>query len=105
MKQFAKASKDAAAYVSVGAAAAPAAAAEEDDDDCDLFGSDEDEEESEEKQKIVVECQKAYNARKEVHHGPIAKIHVLLDVKPWNDETDMNAMLAQIKTIENDCLL
>jgi len=106
MKQFAKASKDAAAYVAVGAAAAPAAAAEEeDDDDCDLFGSDEDEEESEEKQKIVAERLKAYHAKKAVKPGPIAKTNVLLDVKPWDDETDMNAMLVQIKTIQKDGLL
>lgn len=106
MKQFAKASKDAAAYTTA-AGAAPAAAAEEeeDDDDCDLFGSDEDEEESEEKQKIVAERLKAYHARKAVKPGPIAKTNVLLDVKPWDDETDMNAMLVQIKTIQKDGLL
>merc|ERR1711971_1288087 len=85
MKQFAKASKDAAAYVAGGAA--PAAAEEEDDDDCDLFGSDEDEEDSEEKQKIVAERLKAYAERKAKKPGPIAKTNVLLDVKPWDDET------------------
>jgi len=105
MKQFAKASKDAAAYTTAAAAAPAAAAEEEDDDDCDLFGSDEDEEESEEKQKIVAERLKAYHARKAVKPGPIAKTNVLLDVKPWDDETDMNAMLVQIKTIQKDGLL
>jgi len=105
MKQFAKASKDAAAYTTAAGAAPAAAAEEEDDDDCDLFGSDEDEEESEEKQKIVAERLKAYHARKAVKPGPIAKTNVLLDVKPWDDETDMNAMLVQIKTIQKDGLL
>lgn len=104
MKQFAKASKDAAAYTAAGAAA-PAAAADDDDDDCDLFGSDEDEEESEEKQKLVAERLKAYHAKKAVKPGPIAKTNVLLDVKPWDDETDMNMMLKEIKTIEKDGLL
>jgi len=96
---------DAPAAAPVAAAAAPAAAAEEEDDDCDLFGSDEDEEESEEKQKIVAERLKAYHAKKAVKPGPIAKTNVLLDVKPWDDETDMNAMLVQIKTIQKDGLL
>jgi len=105
MKQFAKASKDAAAYTTAAGAAPAAAAEEEDDDDCDLFGSDEDEEESEEKQKIVAERLKAYHARKAVKPGPIAKTNVLIDVKPWDDETDMNAMLVQIKTIQKDGLL
>merc|ERR1712105_548106 len=103
MKQFAKASKDAAAYVAGGAA--PAAAEEEDDDDCDLFGSDEDEEDSEEKQKIVAERLKAYAERKAKKPGPIAKTNVLLDVKPWDDETDMDAMLKEIKTIAKDGLV
>jgi len=105
MKQFAKASKDAAAYTTAAGAAPAAAAEEEDDDDCDLFGSDEDEEESEEKQKIVAERLKAYHARKAVKPGPIAKTNVLIDVKPWDDETDMTAMLEQIKTIQKDGLL
>merc|ERR1712083_1035860 len=86
MKQFAKASKDAAAYVAGGSAPA-AAEEEEDDDDCDLFGSDEDEEDSEEK-KIVAERLKAYVERKAKKPGPIAKTNVLLDVKPWDDGTD-----------------
>jgi len=96
---------DAPAAAPVAAAAPAAAAEEEDDDDCDLFGSDEDEEESEEKQKIVAERLKAYHAKKAVKPGPIAKTNVLLDVKPWDDETDMNAMLVQIKTIQKDGLL
>merc|ERR1712038_1452633 len=90
MKQFAKASKDAAAYVAGGAA--PAAA-------------DEDEEDSEEKQKIVAERLKAYAERKAKKPGPIAKTNVLLDVKPWDDETDMDAMLKEIKTIAKDGLV
>merc|ERR1711997_1116042 len=88
MKQFAKASKDAAAYVAGGAA--PAAEAEED---------------SEEKQKIVAERLKAYAERKAKKPGPIAKTNVLLDVKPWDDETDMDAMLKEIKTIAKDGLV
>ena len=34
----------------------------------------------------------------------IAKTSVLLDCKPWDDETDMNAMLKEVKKIEMDGL-
>ena len=59
MKQFPKAQKDAASYVSGGAAAA----AKDDDDDVDLFGSDE-EEDDEEKKRITEERLKAYHEKK-----------------------------------------
>merc|ERR1712098_784726 len=100
MKQFAKASKAAADYVG-GAAAA----AEDEDDDVDLFGSDEDEEESEEKKRITEERLKAYNEKKSKKAKVIAKTSVLLDVKPWDDETSLTDMLAQVKSIEMDGLL
>merc|ERR1712079_920484 len=93
MKQFPKAQKDAASYVSGGAAAA----AKDDDDDVDLFGSDE-EEDDEEKKRITEERLKAY-------HEKMAKTSVLFDVKPWDDETDMDAMLTQVKTIEMEGLV
>merc|ERR1712177_78413 len=97
MKQFAKANKD---YVG----GAPAAAEEEDDDDVDLFGSD-DEEDDEEKKRITEERLKAYHEKKSKKPALIAKTSVLLDVKPWDDETDMDAMLKSVKTIEMDGLL
>merc|ERR1711875_183752 len=100
--QFAKASKDASAYVSGGGAAA--SKDDDDDDDVDLFGSD-DEEESEEKKRITEERLKAYHAKKAKKPQVIAKTSVLLDVKPWDDETDHDAMLASVKSIEMDGLL
>merc|ERR1739845_338087 len=100
MKQFAKASKAASDYVG-GAAAV----ADDDDDDVDLFGSDEDEEESEEKKRITEERLKAYNEKKSKKAKVIAKTSVLLDVKPWDDETSLTDMLAQVKSIEMDGLL
>merc|ERR1712168_1589266 len=75
MDQFPKASKDAAAYVSVGGAAA--ASKDDDDDDVDLFGSDDEED---------------YQEKKAKKPKVIAKTSVLFDVKPWDDETDMDAM-------------
>jgi len=87
------------------AKAAPAPApAEEEDDDVDLFGSS-DEEESEEKKRITEERLKAYHEKKSKKPQVIAKTSVLLDVKPWDDETDHDAMLASVKSIEMDGLL
>merc|ERR1711978_45828 len=103
MKQFPKAEKDASAYVS-GGAAADAAPAAEDDDDVDLFGSDE-EEDDEEKKRITEERLKAYHEKKSKKPALIAKTSVLLDVKPWDDETDMDAMLSAVKTIEMEGLV
>merc|ERR1712168_574338 len=100
MKQFPKAEKDASAYVS-GAAASAAA---DDDDDVDLFGSDE-EEDDEEKKRITEERLKAYAEKKAKKPALIAMTSVLLDVKPWDDETDMDAMLAAVKSIEMEGLL
>jgi len=88
-------------------APAPAAAAaddEEDDDEVDLFGSS-DEEESEEKKRITEERLKAYHEKKSKKPALIAKTSVLLDVKPWDDETDMDKMLECCKTIEKDGLV
>merc|ERR1712079_121967 len=101
MKQFPKASKDAATYTS---GASGAAAADDDDDDVDLFGSDE-EEDDEEKKRITEERLKAYHEKKSKKPKVIAKTSVLFDVKPWDDETDMDAMLTQCKTIEMEGLV
>merc|ERR1711923_350049 len=102
MKQFPKAEKDASAYVS--GAAADAAPAADDDDDVDLFGSDE-EEDDEEKKRITEERLAAYAAKKAKKPKVIAKTNVLFDVKPWDDETDMEAMKKACVSIEMDGLL
>ena len=83
---------------------AAAAAADDDDDDVDLFGSDE-EEESEEAAKIRQERLDAYAAKKSKKPALIAKTSVLLDCKPWDDETNMDDMLREIKKIEMDGLV
>lgn len=104
-KQFAKSAKPASAYVSAGGAApAAAAAAADDDDDVDLFGSS-DEEEDEAAAKVREERLAAYAAKKAKKPSVIAKTSVLLDVKPWDDETDMKAMTDSVKTIEMDGLV
>ena len=88
-----------------GSGAAPAAAAAEEDDDVDLFGSDDEEEEDEEAKRVREERLAAYAAKKSKKPAVIAKTSVLLDCKPWDDETDMDAMLVEIKKIEMDGLL
>jgi len=76
----------------------------DDDDDVDLFGSD-DEEESAEAAKIKEERLAAYAAKKAKKPALIAKSSVLLDVKPWDDETDMAMLEKHVRTIEMDGLL
>merc|ERR1712150_53032 len=70
----------------------------------DLFGSDE-EEDDEEKKRITEERLKAYHEKKAKKPGVIAKTSVLFDVKPWDDETDMNELTAAVKSVEMDGLL
>lgn len=82
------------------AASAPAA----DDDDVDLFGSD-DEEVDPEAEKIKQERLAQYAAKKAAKGPkPAAKSAVTLEVKPWDDETDLDALLESVKSIEQDGL-
>jgi elongation factor 1-delta len=74
---------------------------EDNDDDIDLFGSDDDEEADEVRKKRLED----YAAKKSKKPGVIAKSSVVLDVKPWDDETDMQEMEKQVRTIEMDGLL
>lgn len=87
-------------------AAKPAAKAEPaDDEEIDLFGSDDDEEESAELKRVREERLTAYAAKKAVKPGPIAKSSVILDVKPWEDTTDMDELEKLTRSIEMDGLL
>ncbi|KAJ1538268.1 translation elongation factor 1 subunit beta, partial [Saccharomyces cerevisiae] len=85
-------------------AASAAAAEEEEDDDVDLFGSD-DEEADAEAEKLKAERIAAYNAKKAAKPAkPAAKSIVTLDVKPWDDETNLEEMVANVKAIEMEGL-
>ncbi|XP_065195188.1 elongation factor 1-beta-like [Sycon ciliatum] len=96
--------RELSSYGPAGASAAAAAApADEDDDDIDLFGSDE--EEDEEAERIKAERLAAYADRKSTKKVVIAKSNIILDVKPWDDETDMNEIERLVRTIEQDGLL
>lgn len=94
----------AATTPAVAATEAKAAAADEDDDDIDLFGSDDEEVDAEAealKQKRLAE----YAAKKANKPKTIAKSLVTLDVKPWDDETDMKQLEANVRAIEMDGLV
>ncbi|ORY42711.1 EF-1 guanine nucleotide exchange domain-domain-containing protein [Leucosporidium creatinivorum] len=98
------ASKDASAYGPSTSAPAPAAAAEEDDEDIDLFGSDDEEVDAEAealKQKRLAD----YAAKKATKAVVVGKSVVTLDVKPWDDETDMAALEANVRSIEKEGLV
>jgi len=96
------------------AAAAPVAAApaakkqeesededDDDDDDMDFFGSDDDEVD-EEAERVKAERVAAYNAKKAAKvatKGAVAaKSMITLDVKPFDDETDLDALAIKIKS-------
>ncbi|KAF4637430.1 hypothetical protein G7Y89_g663 [Cudoniella acicularis] len=83
---------------------AKAPAAEEDDDDVDLFGSD-DEEEDAEAERIRNERLAEYKKKKEGKVKPAAKSVVTMDVKPWDDETDMKALEESVRGITKDGLV
>ncbi|CDS41856.1 elongation factor 1 beta [Echinococcus multilocularis] len=75
---------------------------EKDEDSDDLFASDDDEE----VEKRHAECIAIYNAKKAAKADkPIAKSMIILDVKPWDDETDMFALEAAVRSIQADGLL
>ena len=80
---------------------------DDDDDDFDLFGDDDDEDEEEtEEEKTKREALLAkYHEKKAKKPVLIAKSNIILDVKPWDDETDMEALEQKVRTIEMDGLL
>jgi elongation factor 1-beta len=97
-------------FSKLGCAAAAAAddEDEDDDDDMDFFGSDDEEEDA------AAEALKAkriadYNARKaekaEKKGVVAAKSMITLDVKPWDDETDLDELAVKVKTITQDGLV
>ncbi|XP_071479973.1 elongation factor 1-delta-like [Diadema antillarum] len=80
--------------------------AADDDDDFDLFGSDSEEgEETEEEKKIREERLAAYHAKKARKPALIPKSNIILDVKPWDDETDMKELENAVRSVEMDGLV
>jgi len=77
----------------------------EDDDEVDLFGSDDEEEESQEAKDLKEQRLAEYNKKKAGKAKPAAKSIVTLDVKPWDDETDMDQLKKNVLAIEKDGLV
>ncbi|XP_071348083.1 eukaryotic translation elongation factor 1 delta a (guanine nucleotide exchange protein) isoform X12 [Trachinotus anak] len=75
---------------------------DDDDDDIDLFGSDDEDEEAE---RLKQERIDAYSAKKAKKPTLIAKSSILLDVKPWDDETDMAQLEECVRSVQMDGLL
>ncbi|XP_054806491.1 elongation factor 1-delta 1-like isoform X2 [Prosopis cineraria] len=75
-----------------------ATSAEEDDDDVDLFG-----EETEEEKKAAEERAAAVKASSKKKES--GKSSVLLDVKPWDDETDMKKLEEAVRGVQMEGLL
>ncbi|KAI1901299.1 hypothetical protein AGOR_G00032880 [Albula goreensis] len=76
---------------------------EEEEDDLDLFGSDE--EDDAEAERIREQRVKEYSERKAKKPALIAKSSILLDVKPWDDETDMVKLEESVRSVQADGLL
>lgn len=96
----------AAAQAPAKKAPAPAAAKDddEDDDDVNLFGSEDEDEDTaatELREKRLAE----YAAKKSKKPALIAKSNVILDIKPWDDETDMKKLEQEVRKITMDGLL
>ncbi|XP_037022496.2 elongation factor 1-delta isoform X3 [Artibeus jamaicensis] len=73
-------------------------AEEDEDDDIDLFGSDE--EEDKEAVRLREERLRQYAEKKAKKPALVAKSSILLDVKPWDDETDMAQLEACVRSIQ-----
>ncbi|XP_014246658.1 probable elongation factor 1-delta isoform X3 [Cimex lectularius] len=86
--------------------APPAAKPQDDDadDGVDLFASDSEDEDTE-AAKIKEQRLAEYAARKSKKPALIAKSNIILDVKPWDDETDMKKMEEEVRKIKTDGLV
>ncbi|KAJ3598908.1 hypothetical protein NHX12_032871 [Muraenolepis orangiensis] len=74
------------------------------DDDFELFG-DEEEDDGGEAERIKEQRLKEYAERKAKKPALIAKSSILLDVKPWDDETDMVKLEECVRSVQADGLL
>lgn len=76
----------------------------EEDDDVDLFGSGSEDEDAE-AQKIKEQRLAEYAAKKSKKPVLIAKSNIILDVKPWDDETDMKELEKEVRNVTMDGLV
>merc|ERR1712157_611809 len=66
---------------------------------------DEEEEETEEEKAKKAELLKKYHEKKAKKPALIAKSNIVLDVKPWDDETDLVEVEKMVRAIEMDGLV
>ncbi|XP_072432488.1 eukaryotic translation elongation factor 1 delta b (guanine nucleotide exchange protein) isoform X2 [Chiloscyllium punctatum] len=78
---------------------------DDDQDDIDLFGSSDDDDEKAEKDRVREERLRQYAEKKSKKPAVIAKSSILLDVKPWDDETDMVKLEECVRTVQMDGLV
>ncbi|CAH0487618.1 unnamed protein product [Peronospora farinosa] len=71
---------------------------EEDDDDDDLFGDDDDEDDEAAKALAAKRAEAAKSAKKE-KKKPVERSQVVIEVKPWEAETDLEELAAKIKAL------
>jgi len=74
------------------------------DDEFDPFGSDEEEDEEAEKAKMARMKEIAKTAKSYGKAPVIAKSIILFEVKPWGEDTDLDALAKMILAIEMDGL-
>ena len=80
--------------------AAAAKAPVADDDDVDLFGEETEEE------KAALEAKKKADAdKKKEKKVVIAKSSILMDIKPWDDTTDLKELATKLHAVAKDGLL
>uniref|UniRef100_A0A2R9A4B4 Translation elongation factor EF1B beta/delta subunit guanine nucleotide exchange domain-containing protein n=1 Tax=Pan paniscus TaxID=9597 RepID=A0A2R9A4B4_PANPA len=79
-------------------------AEDDNDDDTDLFGSD-NEEEDKKAAQLQEERLQQYTEKKAKKPELVAKSSILLDFKPWDDETDMAQLEACVRSIQLEGLL
>ncbi|GBG24225.1 Elongation factor 1-beta [Hondaea fermentalgiana] len=77
--------------------AKPAATEEEDDDDFDLFGDDD-----EEAEKALAEKMAAEKAARKAGKGKGERSLIVLEVKPYDAETDLEVLAKGIKKFEHE---
>jgi elongation factor 1-beta len=71
-----------------------------DDDDDDLFA-----EITPEEQAALDAKKKADEEKKKAKPAVIAKSNIVIDIKPWDDTTDLEALVPKLRAIERDGLL
>lgn len=77
----------------------------DDDDDFDLFGSDDEEATAAAEKAKAERAKKLEEQKKGGKPGVVAKSSVILDVKVWDDETDLKEVEAEVRKIQQDGLL